>query len=311
MANFIEHDGESQLPPPYRFPGVSINSFRLEGTLKAVQALCDQFLNIDAVTARGSNYVAASQYVDLEILKYPRMECTQPPFSDHGFCAQNEMYFRVLVARYDAFHGMNILFPSEIGWFIPFIFVDNPWSLVSGREVIALSKNLASFELGPSGSGPYPIKVSAHVLDPYDPNTCLSPKRIVEIGTTKRARSKIPAGPWPWGDMDFTSLSIELQDFLRGLGVFSESKLTIVGLKQFRDAQNPTTACYQALVQSEFNATNTEINELSPADVTLSDYRSLPIMASLGFPGLKLTPVWQYNMKCDLTFGSCRNIFVA
>jgi hypothetical protein len=308
MATFIDEDGEPELPPPYYFPGVSITSFRLEGTLEAIQALCDKFLNIGSLETRGFAYVAASHFVDLEILTYPRMECVLPPFNTRGFCSQKEIYFRVFVVKLEVVG--NLLIPSEVGWFFPFVFVDNPWSLVSGREVIAFPKGLAAFRL-PNAPTPYPIEVCAYVLDRYDPNTRLTERPVVNIRAARRAHSKPPVGPWPWGDMDFSKLSWPLQVFLNDLAIFAEPTLRAVGLKQFRDAQIPTAACYQAIVESEFTATNIAFTPLAPADVVLSQYDSFPIIKSFGFNGPNLVPLWEYDLRCDMSFGNCRNVFVA
>jgi hypothetical protein len=309
MAKFIENDG-AQLPPPYQFPQVSINSFRLRGTLDAINKLCENFLNIGTEEARGFRYVAASPFVDMEVLHYPRMKCTSPPFSDQGFSSQNEIYFRAMVAKLEPSSGTNFLSPTWIGWFVPYIFVDNPWSLISGREVIAFPKNLARFDFGTSqGTSPYPIKVSASVLNPYSPTTILRPGEVVNIQLGARARSKPPIGPWPWGDIDMSDIPSFLQD---SLDVFRKiPKLSLIGLKQFRDAQDPSIACYQALVQSEFEATKTELGELPPADIAVAKFASLSIADNFGFPNTTLSPVWEYSLKCDFTFGNCRNVFIA
>ena len=308
MAAFIERDGEPQLPPPYLFSGVSIHGFVLEGTLQAVQNLCDTFLNIGCVEARGFRYSAASNYVLMEVLSYPRMECTQPPFSNQGFSSQNEIYFRVMLTKSQAFPSARLLLAQEFQWFVPFIFVDNPWSLVSGREVVAYPKNLASFDL-PPGTDPYPIAVSTHVHDPYDANTPLCVKEFVRVQSGKPPLFPKKAGPWPWSLPMFA-----VPDMERRLGTllpFDVTKATIVGLKQFRDAGNPKTACYQALVESALTTDKETQDELPPGEVILQNFASLPIMASFGFASAKLTPVVSYRVQCNFTLDSCQNIFVA
>ena len=48
--------GEAQAPPPYTFPNVSINSFRLKGDLDQLTELCDDLLNVGDVGARGFEF---------------------------------------------------------------------------------------------------------------------------------------------------------------------------------------------------------------------------------------------------------------
>ena len=310
MAAFIEHDGEPQLPPPYRFPGVSIIGFVLESTMPAVQSLCDKYLNIGSPEAQGFYYKAASNYVLMEVLHYPRMECTQPPFSNHGFSSQNEIYFRVSVTKLQVFPSAGFLLTQERQWFVPFIFVDNPWSLVSGREVVAYPKNLASFDLPISETALYPIKVSTHVIDPYAANTPLCLKEFVEVRSGRVPPiSPLEIGPWPWS-LPLSALP-ELERRRRPSLKFDPFKATNVGLKQFRDAKDPRTACYQALVQSELTVSKRVQDLLPPAEIILQDYASLPIIPSFGFASPNLTPVSAYKVQCDFTLDNCQNTFVA
>jgi hypothetical protein len=83
-------------------------------------------------------------------------------------------------------------------------------------------------------------------------------------------------------------------------------------LKQFRDPESAPNACYQALTQSRFTATNiVNATPLPPATITINPAASLPIASSFGFTGTNLTPIWQYRLQCDMTYGNVRNIFVA
>ena len=172
MAAFVEQHGDPQLPPPYRFPGVSITSFRLAASFRALQDLCDKFFNIGTLDERGFEYRPLIPFVDLEILYYPRMECTDPYFANMGFTSQNEVYFRFFVIKYRPFLGSILLPTLEVSTAFSLIMVDNPWSVISGREVIGFSKNLADFRL-PSKPRPYPIEISTQVFTEYGSKTPL------------------------------------------------------------------------------------------------------------------------------------------
>ena len=63
--------GETQNPPPYTFPGVKINSFRLKADLDKLPKLCDDVLNVGDLGQRGFEFRPIFPFVDLEILHYP------------------------------------------------------------------------------------------------------------------------------------------------------------------------------------------------------------------------------------------------
>jgi hypothetical protein len=308
MPAFIEQDGDPQLPPPYRFPGITITSFRLAADFDSLQQLCDRRLNIGTLSQRGFEFRPLIPYVDLEILSYPRMENSAPPYANHGFMTQNEIYFRFFVIKYISVAGM--LFPlPEIACFFPFIFVDNPWSAIAGREVLGFPKGVARFDL--PNANPYPIKVSTQVLTQYQPNTQLDWKQFVEIrSSTASSSSTLPSGVWPWGDI--LGLHPLLQEILDIAEVLTESLFSVVLLKQFGDPESPPNACYQAITQSKFTATEIrDARPLPPATITINPAASLPIASSFGFAGTTLHPIWQYRLECDMTYGHVRNIFVA
>ena len=53
---YISQIGDTQNPPPYTFPDVDINSFRLAVDLDVLTALCDELLNIGDPDHRGFEY---------------------------------------------------------------------------------------------------------------------------------------------------------------------------------------------------------------------------------------------------------------
>ena len=63
--------GEAQNPPPFQFPNVKINSFRLSVDLDKLTDLCDEILNVGDLEDRGFEFRPIFPFVDLEILHYP------------------------------------------------------------------------------------------------------------------------------------------------------------------------------------------------------------------------------------------------
>ena len=120
--------GEAQNPPPYQFPKVKINSFRLSADLDQLTDLFNDILNVGDLEDRGFEFRPIFPFVDLEILHYPRMEYAL--FPPAGFISQNECYVRVFVMKYIAF-GNTFVPDGEIAVFCPMLIVSNPLSAFS------------------------------------------------------------------------------------------------------------------------------------------------------------------------------------
>src|ERR1700744_4371293 len=103
MISFIQRDDNSEIPPPYKFPGVTIMSFRLQSNLSKLQTLCNELLNIGSLADRGFEYRAFTDFVDMEIVTYPKMIFDEQPYSGWGYATQQELYFRFYVWKFNLF----------------------------------------------------------------------------------------------------------------------------------------------------------------------------------------------------------------
>ena len=43
---YVQSSASLQVPPPYHFPGVTVNAFVWEASMARVQAYCDTFFNL-------------------------------------------------------------------------------------------------------------------------------------------------------------------------------------------------------------------------------------------------------------------------
>lgn len=306
LPPFIEMDGDPQFPPPYVFQNVVIRSFRLSADLEVLTALCDKLLNIGTFQERGFEYRPILPFVDLEVLTYPFMKSRVSRFYNMGYTNQNEVYFRLLLGKFE--NVLGFLAPTGVAVFMPYIFVDNAWSLISGREVIGYPKALASFNL--ANPGPYPMSMTTDVFEQYDPATPQTRRKLMKIsqaGTPQAGLQGFTA--WPWGVLDFGIFDQALIPLLQS--VLQGSSFPTIQLKQIRDAESAQRACYQALVQAEFQVTRIDQPSLLPsAEIRIPHYDSLPIVNELGLGTGPLHPLWQYSLTCDLEFLNTYNLFV-
>src|SRR5262249_44247139 len=144
----------------------------------------------------------------MEIVTYPKMMFAQPPFSNWGYASQHELYFRFYVWKFVPMGG-GILFPEPMPqMFFPFVYVDNSWSMISGRTVIGFPKVM--MKLDPKsvlGANPLKISASTQVLTTFSPNTQLDWKPIVQIEPSANQALNAPGGRWPW-----IGLGVEIAD---------------------------------------------------------------------------------------------------
>jgi hypothetical protein len=313
MISFIQRIDDPEIPPPYRFPGITIMSFQLPATLANLQAFCDELLNIGSLADRGFEYRAFTDFVDLEIVTYPKMLFDQPPFSNMGYATQQELYFRFYVWKFNLIGGL--LFPDPFPQlFFPFIYVDNSWSMISGRNVIGFPKVMAQFRPTPMlGANPFQITASALVLKSFSAASQLDWQPIVQINPRKGvAALKAPKGRWPWVGLAVKPniadphLKVQSSAFMADL----PSMFSTVQLKQFRDL--PANACFQAVVNTPFTPSKIGMPKaLPPVTITVNSYATLDIPGALGFASATpLQPTLQYSVTLDMSMGNGVDLFV-
>jgi len=310
MISFIQRDDSPEIPPPYKFPGITIMSFRLQAQLGALQDLCDKLLNIGSLAERGFEYRAFTDFVDMEIVTYPKMLFDEKPYSNWGYATQQEFYFRFYVWRFDLIGGL--LFPQLMPeLFFPFIYVDNSWSMISGRNVIGFPKVMAQFSPTPVlGANPFKVKISALALDTYSPATELTWHPIVEINPATGLAPPLVDGLWPWVGLAADTADPILDDLLQIFISALPGAFSTVQLKQFRDL--PSGACFQAVVNTPFTPYNIgAVIPLPPVSITVREYDSLKIPTSLGLQAnTPLQPLLQFSVSLDMRMGNGSDLFI-
>ena len=72
MIPYTQSVASQEVPPPYHFPGVTVNGFVWEAHLDRVQQYCDTFLNLGDERDRGFSYgpAPAWPYAVMLVLDY-------------------------------------------------------------------------------------------------------------------------------------------------------------------------------------------------------------------------------------------------
>lgn len=268
MIPYVQSAASQEVPPPYHFPGVTVNAFVWDAQMAPIEAYCDRFFNLGPPAERGFVYRPAAfwPYALLLFIDYPVMISAsrtpesvlhEVPYSDRGIVTQRECFVAIPVVRY-GLSGPRVLLNTTLEWALPFIVVEQPMSAVCGREMLGLEKLQAQIEIGEST---FPDSFKGRIRLP---------------GWTSRVHGEMqrqlpfldvdtaPVLPTFRGSANQTSpwtlfRSREAGSLIAGLGTAGDfldvtslgtlpTEMRTISLKQFRDALEPETAVYQALV---------------------------------------------------------------
>jgi hypothetical protein len=339
MIPYVQSVASQEVPPPYHFPGVTVNAFVWQTAMAPIQAYCDRYFNLGPAEERGFVYKPAAfwPYATLLFLDYPVMISAgrtpqnvgkEVPYSDRGIISQTEVFIALPVVRY-GIGPARLALESTLEWALPFIVVGNPMSCVCGREMLGMGKLLADIE---TGEGKFPDSFKGKVTLPGWPKLepCRQEKMPFLEVTTE------PILPSFRGSLDEDSLwsllrsreaSWMIDNLASALGFVDEmsagmmpTTMRTVSLKQFRDALQPDKALYQALVtcRSDYsNISDFRFYNESDVDITFYDRGSFGQIlrvfqerpADPTGEAFSFKPKAAYRFTADIEFDEMRTIF--
>ncbi len=256
------------------FSGVSMRIFLLRANMTQLERFCDAYLNI--APAEMARFRPAAPFVMLQVLNYGRMS---PVASNLGWVAQHEILFGIPLIGHWHENGRRVEGGASVS---PFIFVDNDWSVLTGREIYGWPKYPAQLvpEVNPWMSDPrkprrllnlqtqmFPRLYSGESLQqlvllellqetsqvsqlPTNIEYLLNPlgrlpKAMVDLATLGPDLYRCLAQGWPSAS---GAMGDALEQLTAGLATgLPQTFFNTVNLKQFRSSE-PNTAAYQSLV---------------------------------------------------------------
>lgn len=268
--------------PPFNFPGVTMRVFPLKADMYVLRAFCDKYLNV--APPEVAEFEPFAPFVYMIVLHYGKMSVEA---ANLGWISQHEVTFSVPLL----WHRRRANGRETVDWayVTPFIFVDNPLSLTTGREVYGWPKVLSHFQSdidrwmrSPTNAqtlmsmstlvvdqigGVESEQVLLEIEDTLIPNTPLAPPAYKPLfrALTAAPRALLsslslasdlmsiwtapPLLGYSPNDRRLLMQSLA-QGFQSTLPLRGSPYYNIVTQKQFRDVQFPQTLCYQALVMS-------------------------------------------------------------
>jgi hypothetical protein len=277
---FIDLPGWTSLPPAaslcrdVEFYGLSFPADR-----DALQDFLDRSYN---VVAGRTQFRVLLGRVFLTIVRAKKIGGVEPPYSTEGTTAETDIGFWMLVGSF----AEGALLPHAVTAVPAYLFVDNGYAAAGGREIWGYPKVTATITAPAEMRSAGPFNVSALAFQSFGQDAQTSLQKVLSLQggamdfdqTTGSAGDifRLLCGGADAGPLDFVFNIPPLLDFIGG-GV--GSIFPVLLLKQFRAADNPTTACYQALMEGPLALT-----ELRSVGVLVGNWQlELHALDSLAF----------------------------
>jgi uncharacterized protein with NAD-binding domain and iron-sulfur cluster len=282
---YIPRGGDLCMAPPLELTGAKMYSFLVNADMDALTAMIDAQLN--AVTApSGITYKPLMGMAAIVCADITKSYSTTPPDSLKGWMAERDFGVWVPVVRYEG--GK----PGKIGWYLPYVFVDNVAAMVTGREVFGFFKQTATLTMTDTL-----FAIDALVIEKFSP---ASEAKTIRLMTIEGAAPQPPAWSgvkdafeaiWAAVKATFTTPGRELAwDLMKNM---MEDLVTgdvpMVFLKQFRDAGDPTRACYQAVIEAPAKLEKWKNGGFTgPQEISITPADSHPIVQECGLAGAQI-----------------------
>ncbi len=244
-------DGGSGIPVfrgPYLQREAHIAAFLLPARSETLRSLCDTYF-----TTPSNSTVKVSPLGPYVLLLYAEMQIQSLDERDKasGWMQETEVSFWIPVAGQ----------ANRPAWFLPYLFVDNPYAIASGREVYGFPKMWGQFEKPERIQNPE-FAVDVWGFAEFDPQAEGKPLRLLESHPTDAAHATPPE---TWTSWDAARSALIRQVFKHwqpqanadGGVPWGETleAMPLLFLKQFRDAADSRKACYQAIIKAPLRIT--------------------------------------------------------
>ena len=314
---YIERAGEQCFLQPYDIKGTNLYGFILEGSLHKLQAVCDTYLN---QPAKGEvEYRPAMHYVVLTFGTMDSLSSTNKPDSEKGYVLEEEVVFWILTMVGKQVGPAFVV--ERLAWFMPYVFVNNSPVLISGREVYGISKQLGFFQIPKPPQPPDLFTLQTLLWKHLRPEIQAQEERLIEVCRVGNEASFKPNKTWDTPQKLVNEIlellfdnngRIEIPGFSLPLNIFdylTHTAVPVVFLKQFRDAEDGSRACYQAIVENLMKMYKYHSGRIlgfgslgDQFEVTLYDYASHPIVNDLGLRPRGTKPGESVRLPVKLSF---------
>ncbi|WP_375769108.1 FAD-dependent oxidoreductase [Archangium gephyra] len=296
-VRYIESQVASTWPGPFRQRETLLHSFFLECDIQALQSLCDTFFN---ELQQEHRYEPLGNFAILQCARIDRSESQHEEFGLLGVMKEREIGISIpLIGRSRTAQGTYTA--ERFLLFQPYLFVDTGAAMAVGREIYGFAKQHAHLHM-PEKWGQRAL-FSASPLVIHERGGVASMQELLQVvrlrpdGKFPEKDEEIPLLQQPPERERFDDINTALTTIGMGLMTHPRVQMTdsmegllgsntrMLFLKQFRDAQDTSRACYQAIVEAPFTfPTPLRIGARLPDDfrIRFKPHYSHPLANDLG-----------------------------
>ena len=236
MNPYVEFPGEQSLRPPGVFADTRFFYFILPANEDRLRSLCQKYLR------SGSGDSPDYQPLGVVLLAFTHVMDLTSGDPKRGTITYKDIAFWVPV------WGGRV---CSLCLFPVFIFVDDCSTMVTGREIFGFPKQVGRFKMPLSFEEllqtPSPA-FGADVIGTLAAGAANDWRKLLTIN--RIAQRETPDHHAFFSALGKLVLPPALRAFTVPDWLSTLTSIGAVGLKQFRDAANPTSACYQAIVEA-------------------------------------------------------------
>ncbi|MCB9317195.1 MAG: hypothetical protein H6569_13725 [Lewinellaceae bacterium] len=315
IPQYIEYPNEIQIPVPGNADQTMMYCFPLEGTYANLLNMCNQRLNFSPLSER-LRYYPLTTHMMMVMSFITRGYTTDPNYKKYGYVAETGVQFFMPLAECTK-NAQGQWVAQRMVCYIPYILIDNPFSLVCGREQMGFAKSMARFDFPDNPGVADKFGVDAYGFTKFDKANPQTAAFQPWLNINKTTDKPQPAGTsWKshgeaWKAVKDTferiptdeNFKLGLPFIIHELEDLLHADIPMVFLKQYRAVDKSEVACFQGVV-----AANSFLRKFISGwwlsgeyEVTFQDFASYPIMSDLGLPQRTVVknPFW---IEGDLTF---------
>jgi acetoacetate decarboxylase len=304
---YVDYGALMTPPAPFTSMNTSLWGFWARADGERIAQLCDKVFaqpTAGAVRAR-----PLSDYLMLTWGRIEKVVSQTPPYDQRGGVAEPQVAVWIPVALRDP--GSR---HERFAMFVPYLWLSNPMSLATGRELFGYPKSGGMPEFPTEGQRPQTWKLSVFGLEYSPGSTAEWGHSLLEVVQNQSAEVGAEAELDSLADLardagrrlfdnsavtgDFEIAESLIEDVVR-------NRLPNVFLKQVRSVQDGLLAAFQQVTQADYEVTKLRARPVSlEHQLTVHRLDSHPVITELGLESQSLGLA--YSVEMDFNVGDGR-----